>query len=180
MPCESIFWFRIPKRRWCYPALELLRLWKLRGKNQSIKTRLIDEDRLALVVRTRVLNQHSGFTKLVVGTHTQASLPHPYPRTKVHCLSPLSSLHRSSNPYHGLISLQYTERTWNGPETEVERTCRVLVLLESEFVPSGVVEASSFYSCCKITHLFPLNHSNFRIFLLRFVKQVLNCWISAF
>ena len=127
MPCESIFWFRIPKHLACHPTLEILRLWKLRGKNQSIKTRLIDEDRLALVVRTRVLNQHSGFTKLVVGTHTQASLPHPYPRTKVHCLSPLSSLHRSSNPYHGAyISPIYgtdLKRTWNGGGTDLSCSC---------------------------------------------------------
>lgn len=53
------------------------------------------------------------------------------------------------------IYLRYRERTWNGLETEVERTCRVLVLLESEFVPSGVVEASSLYFLLQNYSSFP-------------------------
>ena len=50
---------------------------------------------------------------------------------------------------------RYRERTWNGFETEVERTCRVLVLLESEYVPSGGVEASSFYFLLQNYSSFP-------------------------
>ena len=188
MPCESIFWFRIPKHLWCHSTLELLRLWKLRGKDESIKTTLVDEDCLALVVRTRALNQHCGFI-LFVNVVIQSSSWEHIPKHHCHILThePRFIVYHHCHhftealiPIMGLISLQYTERTWNGLETEVERTCRVLVLLESEFVPNGGGGRVAFISCCKITHLFPLNHSNFRIFLLRFVKQVLNCWISAF
>ena len=90
---------------------------------------LVDEDRLALVVRTTVLNQHTGFVIFIdmikhrtmwrhIPQHICHILTHE-PRFIVyhHCHHFTEAL----IPIMGLISLQYTERTWNGPETDLQR-----------------------------------------------------------
>ena len=126
------------------------------------------------LVRTRVLNQHCGFI-LFVNVVIQSSSWEHIPKHHCHILThePRFTVdHHCPHftealiPIMGLISLQYTERTWNGLETEVERTC--LVTANPCLLPFAFSLLSEWH--CKITHLFPLNHSNFRIFLLRFVK----------
>lgn len=47
------------------PALELASLRKLRGEDQGVEARLVDDNRLTLVVRTSVANRDGGFVLLI-------------------------------------------------------------------------------------------------------------------